>query len=99
MGKIIILFFLLSVSNNYFSSHILGGDVSLEQIGPNNYRVKLRFFRYCTGSAGPNSINNAKIYNGATDSLATTFSLNKDSVIIESYKCVTTSSVCKEIFY
>lgn len=47
----------LLIGTSSFATHVAGGDISYECIGPNQYRITAKFFRDCTGVSAPTSIN------------------------------------------
>lgn len=51
------LIFLLTIifSNNLHASHALGGDLTFEYQGGNDYLVRLKFYRDCSGVSAPTS--------------------------------------------
>ncbi len=44
-----LLFFLIVIPNFSQASHISGGDITYECIGPNQYFITLKLFRDCSG--------------------------------------------------
>ncbi len=68
MKKILLFALLISLfSFNAKSTHIVGGDTKVEQIGPNQFRVVFRLIRYCNGIPAPQIISNYKIYDKGTN--------------------------------
>ena len=45
------------------ATHAMGGDITYECLGNNQYRVNLGFFRDCNGVAAPTNCNNGLRFN------------------------------------
>ncbi|MBK7856773.1 MAG: hypothetical protein IPJ79_19405 [Bacteroidetes bacterium] len=57
--KIISLFFVIAfiaLTSRVDASHSMGSDLTYECVGPNQYRVRLSFYRDCIGIAAPTSV-------------------------------------------
>src|ERR1039457_2627722 len=50
-GKCYLLLFFILVSMQAYSSHIVGGELSYDCLGGNNYRITLKLYRDCSNPA------------------------------------------------
>ena len=103
MKKILIILALIigvSMTNTTQASHIVGGDVSFTQTGPNTYKVTMRFFRFCTGISTPTSAS-FRVYDNVTNAQLSTFVVNRDSIVQLSFgdDCYTPPGLCVRVSY
>lgn len=103
MKKIIGLLVVLTACLNFvFASHFVGGDVYVEQTGPNQFTITQRIFReYCHGNASaPTSVTGAAIYENGTNALIqgsiTLPRISIDTVIFGD-ACYTPTGLCVEV--
>lgn len=77
-----LLFIPLLILINFTSnaSHMKGSDLRMEQIAPNTFIVTLRFYITCS-NIPLSSIQNLQLYDKSTNSLISSLSLSRDSVV------------------
>ena len=79
MKKLIISLMLVFITGFSSATHILGGDIQVEQISNNHFRVSLKMFRYCHGMVAPDSLRDFRVYDKTTNTLLQKISIQKDS--------------------
>ena len=52
--RFLFFFFLISLSNNFMASHIIGGEVYYDSLGNDQYKVTFRIYRDCSNSLNAN---------------------------------------------
>jgi gliding motility-associated-like protein len=98
----ITLFFFLSALQSAFGFHIAGGDLTVEHLGNQNFRVKLSLFRDCSNSQGAGFDNTIilGIYKRSNNQLFDSLHMNLSSVNsigLTGNSCVPPPNVCMEI--
>jgi len=83
MKKYLVFFFFSIFSISCFSTHIVGGYISMKYLGISpsavnnvNYEVTLIIFRDQGGVNLPNPVNGIKVFNGTNDTIGFGFSLD-----------------------
>ena len=83
MKKFIFLFFFSFISYTSFSTHIVGGYISMRYLGVSssasnnvNYEVSLIIYRDQGGVNLPNPVTGIKVFNGNNDTIGFGFSLD-----------------------
>jgi len=98
--KLVLLCLLILTFSNYsFSSHIVGGDTRIEQVSQNNFILKKRLFRFCTGIPYPINLT-GKIYDKLTDTLVKTIAVSRVSYHLISFgdTCYSPPGLCVEVY-
>ena len=97
--KLIQLFLFLFLPISVFSTHFVGGDVNVQWISGNDYRVTLKLFRDCSATFDFNSSEPIEIYERSTNTYIgnVTVSLNSVEELKLGDECYAPpSSVCIE---
>ncbi|MCB0816799.1 MAG: hypothetical protein KDB77_04680, partial [Flavobacteriales bacterium] len=73
------------------ATHAMGGDITYDCIGPDQYKVTLSFYRDCNGVAAPTNCNNGLSFDVSSSQCGASFSacFSLDSVDIITPICVT----------
>lgn len=99
--NIISLIITVLLSMQLFSSHFVGGDFCVKQIGPSSFEVTLRIFRDCNpGNSTGVSPSGINVYEENTNTLITTFDLSNSRISIDTIPlgdaCYTPTGLCVE---
>jgi hypothetical protein len=92
MKKIALLLFVSLFYTHTFASHLLGGDLTYECLGPNQYRVFLKVYRDCNGIDVDNSYT--VTYSSATCGTSGSITVTKQSSGILPLLCPTAPNAC-----
>ena len=78
------------------ATHAMGGDITYDCIGPDQYKVTLSFYRDCNGVAAPTNCNNGLSFDVSSSQCGASFSacFSLDSVDIITPICVTALDAC-----
>lgn len=86
--------------NKSYSEHIAGGDIDVQWVSGNDYKVTLKLFRDCaSGGAGFDNPITITVYDNVADTVVQTFSMNLLSItpIVLGDSCYSPpSSICLE---
>ncbi|MFK7771852.1 MAG: T9SS type A sorting domain-containing protein [Saprospiraceae bacterium] len=102
MKKIYIFFILLFTIQSVFATHIIGGSISYEYLGGDQYKIKLEVLRDCFNGVplfdDPASIGIFDIDGNLVDTLFVPYSGSSDtlSLLVPNSICVFPPSVCVE---
>lgn len=92
MKKIALLLFVSLFYTHIFASHLLGGDLTYECLGPNQYRVFLKVYRDCNGIDVDNSYT--VTYSSATCGTSGSITVNKQTSGVLPLLCPSAPSAC-----
>lgn len=92
------LVLLLSSAGETFATHAMGGDLTYECLGGNQYKVTLNFFRDCNGVAAPTTCNNGRRFRVRSTACGADFTacLALESVEVITPICVTAPDRCND---
>jgi len=98
MKKILVLLALSMLPYAAFSSHIIGGDISVKSLGNNKFQVTLHFFRDCNSSTPFDVPLPLGIFDKKTDSLYLTDSMKliSHTKLILGDSCYSPPNLCVE---
>jgi len=95
---LLLLFFITSFYVK--STHIYGGDIQVEQVSDNHFKVSLKMFRECYGMAAPDSLQYLRVYDKGTGRIISRIVVEKDSFDNVVFGCDSASYLpCVETHY
>lgn len=92
MKKLALLLFVSLFYTHTFASHLLGGDLTYECLGPNQYRVYLKVYRDCNGIDVDNSYT--VTYSSATCNTSGSITVSRLSSGILPLLCGSAANAC-----
>jgi hypothetical protein len=93
MKKLIVLLCFVIISTSYaFGSHLAAGELTYEYISGNNYKIKLRLYRDCTGATLGNTANIS--FNSMSLAYYSTVVLNLSNVSYSGGLCPGLQTLC-----
>jgi gliding motility-associated-like protein len=89
---------LLVSAGEVFATHAMGGDLTYECLGNDQYKVRLNFFRDCNGVAAPTTCNNGRRFRIRSTACGADFTacFNLDSVQVITPICATAPDRCND---
>ncbi|MFL5762889.1 MAG: gliding motility-associated C-terminal domain-containing protein [Bacteroidia bacterium] len=99
MKRFLLLAFIQLLCLSAFATHIVGGDITLKNLGSNNFEVTLRFYRDCSpGTAAFDNPITLGAYDLVTNAEAFQFNLPliSQTVLTLGDTCFTPTGICVE---
>lgn len=99
MNKIISLIILLYISVNSYASHVVGGEISVQWISQNNYKIQVKVYRDCgdwLNASMPSSVD-VGVYQIGTNLLVGTYTINNPIITTNlpfGDDCYTPTGIC-----
>jgi gliding motility-associated-like protein len=99
MKKYLLITFIILSQVSSFATHIVGGDITVENIGGNNFIVTMRFYRDCLGGlAGFDNPVTLGVYDKINHNAAFQFTLPliSNQILALGDSCFTPTDLCVE---
>lgn len=97
-GMMLLLGALLFMSEPVSATHSMGGDITYECLGNNQYKVMLNFFRDCNGVEAPTNCNNGRRFRIISAACGADFTacFSLESVEVITPICASAPDVCND---
>lgn len=98
MKKVLILITFIFITFNLWATHIVGGDISVQWISQNDYKIQVRVYRDCgSGNAAMPTSVTVGLYEIGTNNQVNTFVINNPTInanLAFGDACYTPTSIC-----